>query len=167
MKVSITILIATCAIAFAGRVQLAPKVDPLPESEVGVLFEKLQKHETIDLEKLYQALIGPQMTLRAYAARELGKYGDESSIPYLIDALSDESMHVGAKYIDAGMSTTRYWANDSLKAITGQDFKFVWKDPLEQREKAIDAWREWFQKKMKTEQPDGAYRTNVSRQLLR
>lgn len=152
MRTSVIILFVSCIVALAGVPPLAPQVDPLPEAEVGILFEKIHKGEQIDLAKLYQALKGPQTTLRAYAARELGNYGDNSSVPYLIDALSDESMHVGANYIEPGMATTRYWANDSLKKFTGQDFGFVRNDPIEKREEAIIRWQRWFQKKMKTEQ---------------
>ena len=157
MKIAALIIIASCMTAYADFAPLAPRVDPLPDAEVGILFEKINKGEKIDLPKLYQALNGPQTTLRAYAARELGNYGDTSSVPYLIDALSDESMHVGARYIEAGMATTRYWANDSLRKLTGKDFGFVWNDPVEKRNQAIDRWREWFQKEMKTEPAGGAY----------
>jgi len=129
---------------FAAFTPLAPKVDPLPEAEIDILFQKIGKGEKIELIKLYQAVEGPQAALRADAARELGKYGDKSSVPYLIDALSDESTHVGADYPEPGMDSTRYWANDSLKKLTGKDFGFVWDDPIEKRNRAITKWREWF-----------------------
>jgi hypothetical protein len=125
---------------------LAPAVTPLLDAEVGGLFAKIEKGEKIDLAKLYQALNASQTTLRAYAARELRKYGDKSSVPYLIDALSDESSHVGAKYPDAGMATTRYWANDSLKRLTAKDFGFTWNDAIEKRNQAITNWREWYER---------------------
>jgi HEAT repeat protein len=157
MKIVAIIIIASCMTALADFTPLAPKVDPLPEAEVGILFVKFDKGEKTDLPKLYQALNGPQTTLRAYAARELGKYGNTSSIPFLIDALSDESMHVGANYIERGMATTRYWANDSLRKLTGKDCGFIWNDPIEKRNQAITRWREWFQKEMKTEPAGGAY----------
>ncbi|MEI6149930.1 MAG: HEAT repeat domain-containing protein [bacterium] len=151
MKMVTTVLLASCMTAFAGFTPLAPKVVPLPDAEVGVIFGKIGKGEKIELAKLYQALNGPQTALRADAARELGKYGDKASVPYLIDALSDESTHVGGDYPEAGMATTRYWANDSMKKLTAKDFGFVWNDPIEKRNQAIAKWREWFQKEMKTE----------------
>ena len=93
---------------------------------------------------MHQALNGPQTTLRAYAARALGKQGNETSIPYLIDALSDDSFHVGANYIDPGMATTRYWANESLKKLTEEDFGFIWNEPREKRIQAIVRWQNWY-----------------------
>jgi hypothetical protein len=145
MKKAIILVLVSSMMAFADFTPLAPKAAPLPDDEVGVLFNKISKTEKIELVKLYQALNGPQTTLRADAASKLGKCGDRSSVPYLIDALSDESMHVGARYLEAGLATTRYRANDSLKKLTGKDFGFVWNDPLEKRNQAITKWREWFQ----------------------
>lgn len=147
MKTTVLILAVSSITVFAAFTPLAAKVDPLPDAHVGILFEKIGKGERIPLPILYQALIGPQLTLRAYAARELGKYGDGTSVPYLIDALSDESMHVGAGYIKPGMNTTRYWANESLKTLTGEDFGFVWDDFIPKRNEAISQWRDWYQKR--------------------
>jgi HEAT repeat protein len=152
MKAVILILVVSCSMALAEVTPLAPAVDPLPHEQVAVLFDRINKGEKIDLPTLYQALNGPQTTLRAYAARELGKYGDGSSVPYLIDSLSDDSFHVGARYASRGMETTRYWANESLKALTREDFGFVWDDPIEQRNQAIGRWCEWYRKIGKTKQ---------------
>lgn len=134
---------------------LAPKIKPLPDDQVGEMFVRIEKDEDIDLKLIYQSLIGPQTTLRAYAARYLGAHGNNTSIPYLIDALSDESMHVGAKYIKAGMATTRYWANDSLEKLTGNDFGFIWNDPRNKRDEAIKRWQQWWQKNKPTGQVAG------------
>ena len=148
----------TCLAALADFIPLAPTIEPLPEADVGTLFDKIDNSEPIELATLYRALQGPQYTLRAYAAIELGKYGDKTSIAYLIDALSDESMHEGAHYIKAGMNTTRYWANESLKTLTKQDFGFVWDDPLNKRNEAISRWRNWYlEEKQKTEQSVPGY----------
>ena len=148
----------TCLTALAEFTPLAPTIEPLPDADVGTLFDKIDKSKPIELATLYRALQGPQYTLRAYAAIELGKYGDETSIPYLIDALSDESIHEGAEYIKPGMNTTRYWANESLKTLTKQDFGFVWDDPLDVRSEAISRWRNWsLEKKQKTEQGGPGY----------
>lgn len=140
-------------IALAEMTPLAPPIDSLPDEQIGVLFEKIGKNEKIDIDLLHRALKGSQTTLRAYAARRLGEQGNETSIPYLIDALSDESMHVGAKYPEAGMATTRYWANESLKKITGEDFGFVWNNPNDKTMEAIIRWREWYFKKYKIFKP--------------
>ena len=121
-----------------------PEVKSLPEERVQELFGRIQKDEKIDLNLIYQALIGSQTALRADAARYLGTHGDETSVSHLIDALGDDSFHVGGDYIKPGMETTRYWANDSLKKLTGQDFGFVWNDPKKKREAAISRWRAWY-----------------------
>ena len=114
------------------------RVKPLPH-------DRIRKNEDIDLKRLCQALIGPQTALRAGAASYLGWHGSNASIPYLIDALADESYHV-KKYLEAGMHTTRYRANESLKKLTGKDFGFIWNDPKEKRDKAIKKWQNWWMK---------------------
>ena len=120
------------------------KIEPLPQERIQEMFDRIGRNEKIELTLVYQALIGPQTALRADAARYLGTHGDETSTPHLINALGDDSMHVGARYPEAGMATTRYWANDSLKKLTGNDFGFVWNDPKEKREEAIGRWRAWY-----------------------
>ncbi len=130
--------------AEAESLKLAEPLDPLPQEMVPVLFQRINAKEEIEPRLLHQALQGSQYTLRAYAATELGKQGNASSVPYLIDALSDDSVHVGANYAEPGMATTRYRANESLKEITGQDFGFVWNDPPQLRREAIVKWRKWY-----------------------
>jgi hypothetical protein len=139
------LLVSNIALAEMDMTPLAPTIGPLPQELIPVLFEKIEKNEKIEINLLHQALNGPQTALRADAARILGEQGNETSIPYLIDALSDESMHVGAKYPEAGMVTTRYWANESLKKLTKEDFGFIWNDP--ERIHAIIKWRKWYIKK--------------------
>jgi hypothetical protein len=126
--------------------QLAPRTEPLKEELVGVLFQRIDKKEKIEFELLCRALVGPQVTLRAYAATLLGDSGDKRAIPFLIDALSDESVHKGANYVDGGDATTRHRANKALKKLTGQDFGFVWSEPQEKRQQAILKWIEWYRK---------------------
>lgn len=122
------------------------EIKPLPSDKIDEMFERIINDEEIDLLLIYQSLIKPQTALRADAARYLGTHGDSNSIPYLIDALSDESTHVGRRYSDMGMFTTRYWANDSLKKLTGLDVGFAWNDPIEKRNKAIQKWKYWWEK---------------------
>jgi len=134
-------------------------IKPLPHAKVGEMLKYLSSeffegnHKEIDLNLIYQSLIGPQYTLRAFAARYLGSHGNTNSVPYLIDALSDESVHVGIDYIDRGMNTTRYWANDSLKKLTGEEFGFIWDDTKEKRDETIQKWQKWWEQ--------NKYRTNV------
>jgi hypothetical protein len=140
-------LISSTVLAYVDPV--APYMDPLPDEKIDIIFKKIENKEIILTKTLHQALKSSQLTLRAYAARELGNQGDETSIPYLIDVLSDESSHVGANYIEPGMATTRYWANESLKKLTGEDFNFVWNDPKEKRTQAIFSWQQWYFDKYK------------------
>ncbi len=126
------------------------EIKPLPIDKIDEMFGRIRNDEEIDLLLIYQSLIGPQTTLRADAARYLGTHGDSNSIPHLIDALSDDSSHVGDHYSDMGMHTTRYWANDSLKKLTGLDVGFVWNDPIEKRNKAIRKWKYWWEKNEST-----------------
>jgi HEAT repeat protein len=144
--VCLIIFAATALTCFSG--QLAPKIKPLPEELVGVLFQRIERQEKIEFDLLCQALIGPQTTLRAYAATLLADSEDKRAIPFLIDALSDESMHVGADYVDPGDATTRYRANKALKKLTGEDFGFVWSDPKDKRDAAIQKWIAWYKKQV-------------------
>ena len=127
-------------------------VQPLAHEKVDWLFRKIARKERVEPDVLHAALIGPQTALRADAARILAQWGDASSIPHLIHALTDESSHVGDDYPDAGMATTRYWAAKSLREMTGRDFGFVWSDPVEKRNAAVLRWSTWYQ----TVHADGA-----------
>ncbi|MFH1693898.1 MAG: HEAT repeat domain-containing protein [Bacillota bacterium] len=141
---TVLVLLLMLTPALAELSKLAPSIEPLPYEMVDVLFDKIERKEKNDLQLLHQALQGPQYTLRALAATELGNQGNETSIPFLIDALSDDSMHVGATYIEPGMATTRYRANESLKKLTGEDFGFIWNDPKDKRKEAIEGWHKWY-----------------------
>lgn len=138
----ILIFVSNNVLAFLDPI--ARFIEPLPDEKIDIIFQKIEKKEKVSLEILHQSLKSSQLTLRAYVARELGNYGNETSIPYLIDALFDDSVHVGALYIDPGMATTRYWANESLKKLTGKDFSFVWNDPKGKRVDAVSRWQNWY-----------------------
>ena len=129
-------------VAFAGERLMVNVPEVSPEMEP-VLFERLHDGETVEQKWLYAALTAQQTTLRAYAATALGKAGDKRAVPYLIQALSDQSMHDGANYVEPGMATTRYRANQSLKALTGMDFGFIWNAPEADRERAVQKWIAW------------------------
>ncbi|MEO6847242.1 MAG: HEAT repeat domain-containing protein [Chthoniobacterales bacterium] len=126
--------------------KVAPKVTPLPGEQEKVVFEKIARREPIPFDVLIQALNANQTTLRADAATLLGDSGNMQAVPYLIDALSDESGHVGRDYAEAGMATTRYRANESLKKLTHQDFDYVWDAPKPKRQIAIQKWIIWWKK---------------------
>jgi HEAT repeat protein len=123
----------------------AQQTKPLSQEEIGRVLESVSQGKKVDRDTLHRALISDQTYLRASAARLLGEVGDTTSVPHLIDALSDQSVHVGANYPDASMATTRYWANESLKKLTKQDFGFAWGAPDVERQAAIKRWREWNQ----------------------
>ena len=128
-----------CSIASAES--LAPKLKPLSHEEIGLWVGKVAPKEEIEKSIIRRGLISSQTALRADCARYLAKHGDLSDIPYLIDTLSDESMHVGASYPHAGMSTTRYWANVALICICKIDVGYRWNDSIEKRKKQIESWK--------------------------
>jgi hypothetical protein len=132
---------------------LAKPLPPLPESEYSRVFAAIDTGKKVPLALLQQGLFAEQTTVRAYVANLLGTHGNNSCVPYLIDALSDQTFHVGANYLEAGMATTRYWANESLKKLTEKDFGFVWDDSIELRNQAIERWREWYLDTRRDEQP--------------
>lgn len=138
----LSMILVACTLTCLAE-QQARQTEPLRPELVGVLLERISRQEVIAFELLCQALVGPQTTLRAHAATLLGDTGDKRAIPFLIDALSDESMHVGANYLDPGDATTRHRANKALRKLTGQDFGFVWNDPKDDRDAAIQRWIAW------------------------
>ncbi len=126
--------------------KLAPYTRPLDSAEIDALFEpfgKLKYNYTLR-HKAHRAMVSGQTTLRAYAATYLGKYGTAESVPYLIDALSDDSAHVGATYADPGMATTRHRARLALNELVGEDFGFAWNAPPAERQAAITKWKDWL-----------------------
>ena len=141
--ISVSILFAFAALVFGFEPLTKPLV-PLPEQEYSRVFYAFSSQGKVPIKLLHQGLFAGQMTVRAHSALLLGDQGDRSSVPYLIDALSDQSMHVGVNYPEAGMATTRYWANESLKKLTKKAFGFIWNDPEAKRSKAIQQWREWY-----------------------
>lgn len=148
-------LIGGLLISSLGAVQvrtfepLGTPLSPLPEQEYPRNFNAFRIGEKVPIKLLHQGLFAGQTTVRAYSASLLGDHGNRSSVPYLIDALSDQTMHVGAEYVKAGMSTTRYRAQESLKKLTKKDFGFVWDDPEEKRNQSIQRWREWYRNNTK------------------
>ncbi len=137
-------LIVNNTVLAAGK-RIAPDIEPLQHSEVITMIERINNHDEIELHKVYQSLVGPQIYLRALAATYLGEQGNHYSIPYLIDALQDCSVHVGVIYTDAAMVSTCYRANVSLEKLTGIDFGFIWDAKKGEREAIILKWQQWYQ----------------------
>lgn len=120
---------------------LAAPSKPLARQEENQFFVHVFQGRRFEVAQLYQALYSSLPETRAVAARELGKLGDASSVPRLIDALSDPSGDDSS--IMNGLNV-RYQANESLYNLTGKDFGFVWNDSIEKRNEAIVRWRDWF-----------------------
>ena len=86
------------------------------------------------------------MTYRAYSAQWFIEHGTIEDVPFLIDALSDDSMHVGANYPLAGMATTRYWANIALIVICKTSYDYQWDAPKEKRDYSISLWTQHWER---------------------
>ncbi len=101
-----------------------------------------------DLAKLHKALFAAQPKNKLAAAQALVSSGNESSIPYLIDALGDDTIFYGEGiYEDPGMYTVRYWAHEALLRLTGQNFNYRWDMPPSERDESILRWRTWAKSK--------------------
>ena len=145
-QIAVLLVVAGTTLS-AAEDHLAPKVDPLTASEISQAFAVLNSGKALSRNVLHRALISDQTALRADAAEALKTYGDISSVPFLIDALSDSTSYVGgghACFGKPGQNTTRYWANESLKHLTRQDFAFRWDATIPEREAAIKKWKQWF-----------------------
>lgn len=142
------ILLYISSVGFAAE-GIAPKVKSItPDELLPALHakENLRAHAPI----IRRGLIGSQLTYRAESAQWFIKHGTIDDVPYLIDALSDESMHVGASYPVAGMATTRYWANVALIVICKTSYDYQWDESEEKREYSISLWQQhWTQIKTK------------------
>ena len=86
------------------------------------------------------------MTYRAYSAKWFIEHGTTEDVPFLIDALSDESMHEGANYPLAGMATTRFWVNVALIAICKTSYDYQWDATKEKREYSISLWKQYWER---------------------
>ena len=130
--------------AFGLGESIALPVIPLSQEEIGFWVNHINDLKRADVHTLHRALVCDQTYLRAKAAEQLGETGDATSISHLIEALSDESIHDGVEYLAAGMETTRYWANESLKKLTKLDFGFRWNAAKVEREASVKRWKKWF-----------------------
>lgn len=125
--------------------QLAPRLEKLTHEEIGQWVGKVHPGAKIDKAIIRRGLISDQTALRADCAQYLATHGNLSDVPYLIDALSDQTQHVGGRSLYSGMSTTRYWANVALICITKIDLGYRWDDPNKKRKEAIDRWANYWE----------------------
>jgi len=117
---------------------------PLPQDEINETLVRLKTGQAVDTTILCRALVSDHNTLRALAAKRLGEMNDLTAVQDLIGALSDPSRHDGVSYPVRGMDTTRWWANESLKKLTGHDVGYRWDGPMSERDLAIQKWMAWM-----------------------
>lgn len=124
---------------------LSPDPAPFTVRQEVIDQARLQSDRPLSAEALHRLIRGNQFTFRALACDRAADSGDPRLVPVLIDALADESMHVGARYLaDSGLWTTRERCYRALRRLTDESFGFRWDDPPDQRREAIDRWRSWY-----------------------
>ena len=133
-----------CSVSFAAD-RIAPQVESIDPEE---LLPALHAEEVFRTHAptVRRGLLGSQLTYRAESAKWFIEHGIIEDVPYLIDALSDESMHVGANYPLAGMATTRYWANVALIVICKTSYDYQWDSSTEKREYSISLWKQHWER---------------------
>jgi hypothetical protein len=139
-----------CSVSFAAN-GIAPQVESIDPDE---LLPALHAKESFRAyaPTIRRGLVGSQLTYRAESAQWFIDHGTLEDVPYLIDALSDESMHVGANYPLAGMATTRYWANVALIVICKTSYDYQWDSSNQKRNYSISLWKQhWDRIKPKNE----------------
>lgn len=124
-----------------------PQVVPLSAEETSRLLPRVSDEEAAPIETLSRALVSENPTLRAWGARMLGYVRSTADVElevtrWLIVALRDESAGEPVRHGER-MTAIRWWANESLKNVTGQDFNFRWDAPQTERDAAISRWEEW------------------------
>ena len=143
MKIALIALLM-CSICSASE-RIAPQVESIDPDE---LLPALQAKEDFRAHAptIRRGLVGTQLTYRAQSAQWFIEHGTVEDVPYLIDALSDQSMHVGANYPLAGMATTRYWANVALIVICKTSYDYRWDALAEKREYSISLWAQHWER---------------------
>ena len=145
----VLIALLFCSIGLAAE-RISPKVESIDSKELRPALHAKEDYRS-HAPMIRRGLVGSQMTFRAYSAQWLIEHGTIEDVPFLIDALSDESGHVGANYPLAGMATTRYWANIALIVICKTSYDFQWDASKEKRKYSISLWvQHWESIKSKT-----------------
>ena len=81
---------------------------------------------------MYAALQAENPSVRIQAIHRAGQTKDTSSLPYLVDRLSDSQ------------SDVRFFAISALKRITGEDMGWNYYDPPEKRAEAVGRWGKYL-----------------------
>ncbi len=96
-------------------------------------LEKLSTQEDARLvPHLIPMLTDPYEFNRFYAAKTLGDWRSKPSVPHLVEALMDE------------IGFVRQAAVQSLRLITGQNFRYDHNGTEAKRKQAYDAWTTWW-----------------------
>lgn len=140
MKMAALFLLFALSASAADKV--APTLEKASSDEIRKALTAIESGESDDLSMIRRGLISDQTYDRARCAQSFIKHGSIDDVPFLIDALSDESMHVGANYPLAGMATTRYWANVALIVICKTSYDYQWDSPLKDRKYSISLWKQ-------------------------
>jgi hypothetical protein len=161
---SVVVLLLTNMV-LAQEIMITPTLVPLTQEELGTWVGEVNVDTMVPKPIVRRGLISDQTALRAACARYLAHHGDMTDLPYLINALSDESSYDGGDTDYAGKSTTRYWANVALICITKNDYGYRWDMPATDRKKSIDTWANyWESMKYKiVEQPGPPYAPQAAR----
>lgn len=115
---------------------IAGLVRKLRSSDQDERLDALEKLSAQEDERLVPHLI-PMLTdpyefNRFYAAKTLGDWRSKPSVPYLIESLLDE------------IGFVRQAAVQSLRLITGQNFRFDHDGSENDRKQGYDAWKTWW-----------------------
>jgi hypothetical protein len=79
-----------------------------------------------------QTVANPDPGVKVPIIRAAVDRHDTSVIPQLIDDLNDDDPAI------------RFYANDGLQKLTGQDFNYRFYDDADARKPSIDRWRAWL-----------------------
>ncbi len=151
MKIACLLALLTLSVSAAEKI--APKLEAAPTEAVSKELATFENGGKGDLAVIRRGLISDQTYDRARCAQCLIRHGGVEDIPYLIDALSDESSHDGATYPVAGMAMTRYWANVALIVICKTSYDYQWDAPVEKREYAISLWKQHWERLKPQKEP--------------
>lgn len=138
------IALLLCSISLAAE-RISPKVESIDPEELNPALHAKEDYRS-HAQVIRRGLVGSQMTYRARSAQWFIEHGTIEDVPYLIDALSDDSMHVGANYPLAGMATTRYWANVALIVICKTSYDYQWDASNEKRDYSISLWTQHWER---------------------
>lgn len=111
-------------------------------SAVGALATLAGETSAVDLVPLLE---DTDLKVRFAAALAVANFGRREALPVLVDLLE-----AGEGEGDPQSTHLRTQSDQVLRALTGQQFGYVAYDPKQQREAAVQAWRNWLEGPGKT-----------------